>query len=266
MADIDSILLNMEKVTFPGGLIGMPELKNFSLQQTADMMPIALLHSQDASGLSLIVANPAAWYPEYGFDVSDEDMAAIKASSVDDLVILAIINVDADPFQVTSNLVSPILINPKEQLGVQIVLHNSPFMVQQPLTVKTMEVSIPDGLIGLPSYKNFILQIVEELLPVMLMVCRDEKRISFPMIDPSLINPDYSPKLSAEDLSLLGIAREGDASWFSILNVQNDSLEVTANLMAPIAINPTSGVGRQVILSKSGYKAAHPIKTVDLKP
>jgi flagellar assembly factor FliW len=263
MMDMSSMLLNIENITIPNGLLGLPEWKKFSLQQTVDMMPVALLHFLEAEGLSLIVANPGSWYPEYSFDVSDEDMAIIDAKSVDDLIILAIINVESDPFQVTSNLVSPILINPKNKLGVQIVLHNSPFMVNQPLTVKTMLITLAEGLAGLPQYKHFILQIVDELMPVMLLVCKDEKRISFPLIDPWLINPDYNPKLSQEDMTDLGISTEKEASWFAIMNMQNEPFQVNANLVGPIVVNPKNGVAKQVILSNSKIQATHPIKTME---
>jgi flagellar assembly factor FliW len=263
MTDKNEILLNMEKITFPNGLVGIPEWKNFSISQTMDMLPIALLNCKDAGDLSLIVANPGTWYPQYVFEVSDEDLAVVKASSVDNLVTLAIINVDSDPFNVTANLVSPILLNPDKNLGVQIVLHKSQYLVNQPLTLKTMVVRLEEGLVGLPEYKNFVLQVAEELLPVMLLVSQDEKRISFPVIDPYLINPDYMPRLEENEADAIGISGVKDASWFVILNVVNDPLLVTANLMAPLAINPNTGVGRQVILSRSGYHTSHPIRTFE---
>lgn len=264
MTDKNEILLNMDKITFPEGLVGIPEWKNFSITQTMDMLPIALLNCRDAGNLSLIVANPAAWYPQYAFDVTDEDLAVVKAKGVDNLVTLAVINVDSDPFNVTANLVSPILINPAEKLGVQIVLHKSPYLVNQPLTLKTMVVHFEDGLAGLPEYKNFVLQVADELLPVMLLVSQDEKRISFPVIDPFLINPEYSPRLDEKDAAALNLSSVKDASWFVILNVVNDPMQVTANMIAPLAINPASGVGRQVILSKSGYHPSYPIKTIEI--
>ena len=264
MIDISSDLLNVDEITFPNGLIGIPEWNHFSLRQTIDMLPIALLYCKDAGDLSLIVANPGTWYPEYSFEISDEDMATLKAESVDNLITLVIINVDADPFLITSNLVSPILINPEKNLGVQIMLHKSPYQARQPLTVKSMTVTIEEGLAGIPEYKNFALQFVDELIPITLLVCQDQNRISFPVIDPLLINPEYSPKLSKEDLEALKVSNEKDVSWFVILNVENDPLQITANLMAPLVINPENGIGRQVILSKSGYHTMHPIKTMEI--
>ena len=258
-----SMLLNLEDVTFQDGLVGLSELKHFTLQQSVDMLPIALLHSKEEKGLSFIVADPNGWFPDYKFNISDDDMAAIKAGDVNDLIVLVIINVSSDPFQITANMVSPLVINPKSKLGIQLVLEHSPYMARHPLTLKTMSVTLKEGLLGIPEWKNFVLQIVDEFMPVMLLASQDARMVSFPVTDPWLIDSNYNPQLSEEDKAYLGTGSEKELAWFVILNVQSDPLQVTANMMSPIVMNPRLNLARQVLLTKSGYPTTHPIKMLD---
>lgn len=264
MANNPPTLLNLENIRFPNGLAGLPEWKNFSLHQTVDMMPIAILQCKDEERVSFIVSNPAGWFPTYRFDVLDDDMKLIKAKDVADLIVLAIINVETDPFAVTANMLAPLLINPKSKLGVQVVLHKSPYLARQPLTMKTMGIRLEEGLMGLPEYKEYILQIVDELMPVMLLVSHDEHRISFPVVNPWLVDADYAPKLSKEDQMALRVGSQDELAWFAIVNVNNDPVEITVNLKAPIVVNPRTGEARQVLLSQSGYQTMQPIKMLDV--
>lgn len=258
-----SILLNINEITFPNGIVGLEEFKHFKLQQTLDTIPIALMNSQEEKGLSFIVANPATWFQDYKFDISDEEMALIKASNVDDLIILVIINVVNDPFTITANMISPLVINPKSNLAIQLVLNDSPYMARQPLTLRTLSVYLKEGIIGIPEWKKFVLQIVDELMPVMLLASQDAPLVSFPVIDPIWIDQAYEPKLSDEDKEYLGAKDENELAWFVILNIQNEPLHVTANMMSPIVVNPKRDIARQVLLSQSGYQTAHPIKVID---
>jgi flagellar assembly factor FliW len=257
------ILLNIEGITFPQGLIGLADLKHFKLHQSSDMIPIVLLHSQEEKELSFIVSDPANWFPGYKFEISDEEMALIKTSSVENLIVLVIINVASDPFSITANMISPLVINPDSKLGVQLVLSGSPYMARQPLTLRTMSILLPDGLVGIPEWKKFVLQIIDELMPVMLLASQDAAMVSFPVVDPWLIDPDYKPVLSDEDKAYLGVQKEDELAWFVILNVQNDPFQVTANLMSPIVATSNGEKARQVLLSSSIYQTAHPIKVLD---
>jgi len=257
------MLLNFEGITFPEGLIGLPDLKHFNLQQSPDMIPIVLMHSMEEKEVSFIVSNPVNWYPAYTFDINEEEMSQLQASNVEDLIVLVIINVASDPFLITSNMISPLVINPASKLGIQLVLSGSPYMARQPLTMRTIAVNLAEGMLGIPEWKRFVLQIVDELLPVMLLAPHDAPMVSYPVVDPRLIDKDYAPSLSEEDRAFFGVQNENELAWFVILNVQNDPFLVTANLLSPIVVSADGEKARQVLLSNSPYETAHPIKVID---
>jgi flagellar assembly factor FliW len=79
------------------------------------------------------------------------------------------------------------------------------------------------------------------------------------VVDPRLVDPAYAPELDEVDRAALGVTDDDSVGWLSILTVQNDPFKVTANLLGPIAFNPRTGAARQVLLSQSGYAAAHPL-------
>jgi len=259
MESLDQYLMNVDNLHFPEGLQGIPEWKNFRLQQTKNMLPIALLQSLDEKLVSLIVANPFSWFPSYRLEITDEEMAAIKASKVEDLYILAGINVESEPFQVTANLLSPLVINPKSGLGLQKVLHQSGYQARQPLSLRTLKVTLPEGLLGIPEYKDFVVQSAAELAPVLLLSSQKTKSLSFPLVAPLLLDPDYKPEVSDEDLKALGSPEMADLKMYVLLNVQNEPFQATVNMNAPLIVNTRLGIGRQVLLEKAKYEVAHPV-------
>jgi len=160
-------------------------------------------------------------------------------------------------------MISPLVINPTSKLGLQLVLAGSPYMARQPLTLRTLAIHLKEGLLGIPEWKKFVLQIIDELMPIMLLASQDTPMVSFPVVDPWLIDTEYMPKLSDEDKAYFGVENETELAWFVILNVKNDPFQVTANLLSPIVTSADGEKARQVMLSKTPYETAHPIKVLD---
>jgi flagellar assembly factor FliW len=264
MPEMGHLLLNIDDISFPDGLNGLSEYKHFKLVQTVGMMPIALLHSLDEELISFIVANPRTWFPFYRVEIGPDDLKSLEVEKPESILVLAIINVEAEPFDVTANLLAPLFINPIKKIGLQKIQKNSPYLARQPLTLKTSKYFFPEGLLGLPEYKNFVLHTAEELAPIQLLVCKEEAHISFPTVDPFLIDGDYRPKLSIEDRDFLKVDDDSDIEWRVLLNIQNEPFQVTANMMAPLAIHAKLGIVKQVVLSQSGYQAAFPIPSIDI--
>lgn len=256
------LLYNIDEILFPNGLEGFPGWKNFRLQQTVEMMPIALLHCLDEDNLSFIVANPRTWFPMYQVNAPQEDLKPIDAEKLDELILLAIINVESQPFSVTANLMGPLLINRENRLGMQLVLHDSPYLARQPLTLKTMKLFMDEGLLGLPEWKSFVLQSADELAPVQLLACHNEPEVSFPVINPLLIDPKYRPDISDDDAKALEIGDLSDLEWLVMLNVKQNPFEITVNMKAPVVYNPYTGIARQIILAND-YEIAFPMTSQD---
>jgi flagellar assembly factor FliW len=63
------------------------------------------------------------------------------------------------------------------------------------------------------------------------------------------------------EVEKLEIESEKDVATFTILTVREPFQETTANLQAPLIINQTKKLGRQVILNNPTYQTNHKILT-----
>lgn len=110
-----------QEVFFPEGLVGCPEWRRFQLEQDPATAPALILRCLDLDGLSFIVADPRALLPAYSVEMTISDLAALEAAEPDGLSMLVILNIQAEPFRITANLLGPLLINPVTGRARQVV-------------------------------------------------------------------------------------------------------------------------------------------------
>lgn len=83
--------------------------------------------------------------------------------------------------------------------------------------------------------------------------------VAFIVTDPFNLFPQYEFDLPEEALEKLEIKSDKDVATFAILTVREPFEETTANLQAPLVINQTKKMGKQVILSQTPYQTKHKI-------
>ncbi len=244
---------------FPAGLIGCPEWRRFRLVQDLDSAPIASLESVDQPGLSFLVVDPRLWVPGYSLRSAAEPLAAAGLPDFEKLLPLVILNVQADPLQVTANLLGPLAVDPESGQGAQVVVTDQPYSAEQPVTFLEQRIHLPEGLIGCPDWCSFLLRRTEEMRPIKLLVSLDQPGLSLPVVHPELIAPGYRPRISEEDAAALGLNSVMDLDWLVLLTITKEPARVTANLLGPLAYNRRTGVARQVVQSGAGYPVAQPV-------
>jgi flagellar assembly factor FliW len=139
--------------------------------------------------------------------------------------------------------------------------------VKSELLEESKPIEFPAGLIGLDEWKRFVLVRYPDSGPFCLLQSLDDAPVSLIVVDPRQIVPDYQISLAEADIQALQFPAEHktvlldsvDESVYCILSVQAEPFNVTANLLGPIVINWQTGLGRQVILSNSGYDPRFPL-------
>ncbi|MGI6684019.1 MAG: flagellar assembly protein FliW [Bacillota bacterium] len=124
-----------------------------------------------------------------------------------------------------------------------------------------MQIIFPKGLPGFENYKKFELR-EEQDVPLAYLNSLDNKNISFALLKPYIAVPDYLTKIeiSSDEVEILGIKDDDKVDIWVILTLRlSDMTKTTANLRAPIVINPTSGRGIQIILEDEKYSSKEPI-------
>ena len=77
-------------------------------------------------------------------------------------------------------------------------------------------------------------------------------------VDPSRLFPHYAPRLSTPDLAALELDGKEPPCLYALLTVpKGDPCGITANLMAPVVVNPVRGLARQVVVSGDEWGLRH---------
>ena len=123
-------------------------------------------------------------------------------------------------------------------------------------------ITFPDGLFGFSDLKDYLLLYLDEGDDSLLLMQSCERpEIAFTVINPFLLCPDYAPVLTPEELYFLDVKDSGDLSYYVICVLQECYLDNTVNLRCPLAVNPDTRVGAQVILESSVYGYRHKLRS-----
>ncbi|MDN5331223.1 MAG: flagellar assembly factor FliW [Tepidanaerobacteraceae bacterium] len=120
-------------INFPNGIIGFEDLKKFILIDHPGSDVIKWLQSVDDANISLPVADPTAFYPDYSPEISRDNLEIIGIKNIEDAVVLCVITVPTDIQKATINLKAPVVLNPARRLGDQMIAENPEYRVKHPL-------------------------------------------------------------------------------------------------------------------------------------
>ena len=116
-------------------------------------------------------------------------------------------------------------------------------------------VMFPHGLPGFEECRSFVV-FTADAAPFQWLTAVEGPPASFLAVDPRAILPNYRFSLGRADLARLGATSEGALLWLAIVLVEGDGT-VTANLRAPIVINPATMTGYQVMPQDCLYPLRH---------
>jgi len=110
-------------LTFPHGLPGFEQERNFSLVEEASRAPLLTIESETTPDLRFHALPVTLLDPAYELQLSHEDLAALgieQVSGGDQLLCLAILAAPENG-PLSANLLAPVVINCTERLAVQAV-------------------------------------------------------------------------------------------------------------------------------------------------
>jgi flagellar assembly factor FliW len=137
-AQIDLAQLGPESIiTFPQGLVGQPHWKRFVLLTAEDDVSVGVLQSVDDEHLSLLVTNPKRVLADYTIVLGPDDSAVLGLEADQLPVVLTTLRIHDD--LITTNLVGPLVINPRTREAKQVVLADSSYSTQHAVGRLTQE-------------------------------------------------------------------------------------------------------------------------------
>ena len=122
-------------------------------------------------------------------------------------------------------------------------------------------ITFPHGIPGFENDREYaIFPVVDEEGPFYYMHAVSNPDLCLVLAVPFVFFPDYELELPSENLEILGIVEsERDLAVFVVLTIPGDFRDTTANLLAPIIVNPATRRGLQYVIENSRYQTKHPI-------
>lgn len=120
--------------------------------------------------------------------------------------------------------------------------------------------SFATGLPGFPAAREFVLEpLGTQLEPFCRMRCLDQPGVSFTVMPPGLVFPDYKVVVDEESVERLGLEDAEDAVVLAIVTLSVPPEPPKVNLLGPLVINRRTRAAAQVVQHGSTYGVAVPL-------
>jgi flagellar assembly factor FliW len=128
---------------------------------------------------------------------------------------------------------------------------------QHPLEIPVIDMVRP--LVGFPDHERFALVQLNGASDLCSLISLDEPGLRFLVVPPTAFFPDYAPEVGDDVVADLGIESAADVLVLVVLNAGTGLHDTTANLAAPLLVNPVTQQAGQVVLDESGLPVAAPL-------
>lgn len=130
------VTIEEEKIiTFPGGIIGFPDLTQFALLHDEDdgIASIHWLQSLQEPGFAMPVMDPLIVKEDYNPEVNDELLEALGDWNQEELLVLVTVTVPHELEKMTVNLKGPFVINSANKKACQVIVEGEDYKVKYPI-------------------------------------------------------------------------------------------------------------------------------------
>lgn len=112
---------------------------------------------------------------------------------------------------------------------------------------------------GFPDRSRFALVQLDDDGVLCALRSLDDPELRFLVVSPVSFFPDYAPVVDEEAVAELGIESADDVLVLLVLTAGDSLADTTANLAAPVLVNPATRRAQQVILDDPALSVATPL-------
>lgn len=122
-----------QKWTFPKGIPGFDEEKEFALLPLEGNTVFQVLQSINTKDIAFIVANPYHIAQNYSFDIDEATIHTLDIQKEEEVMVLGVLSLK-DPFETsTINLQAPLIFNTDTKKAKQMIINDSSFSMRHPI-------------------------------------------------------------------------------------------------------------------------------------
>jgi flagellar assembly factor FliW len=123
------------------------------------------------------------------------------------------------------------------------------------------QITLTEPLPGFPRHRGYVLVAADATGLLRWLQAMDPQGPRFLVVPPAPYVPEYAPRLPGAVLAELGLAVPADAELHCLVTIPDGDVHAaTANLRAPLVVNPATGRGRQVVLTEGGHPIRHALR------
>jgi flagellar assembly factor FliW len=127
------------------------------------------------------------------------------------------------------------------------------------LKSKDAIIHFDEGLIGFSEFKDFVLMENESLAPFRLLQSLESPQVGFLVLEATALVNNYYDLVPAREWESIGVTGKTKPLAFVIVVIGNTPQSSTGNFQAPLLVNYERMVGKQIILTDSGFSVRQPL-------
>ena len=121
-------------VRFADGIPACEDEHEFVVLPYEEGTPYMFLQSMMTPELAFLMTDPFVFFPDYSFELDDENMEKLAINSMDDVLVCTLISVPRSGVaDMTTNLLAPVVINRHTMQARQIVLEKTQYTTKHRL-------------------------------------------------------------------------------------------------------------------------------------
>ena len=139
-------------------------------------------------------------------------------------------------------------------------------VLSEPAASAVRPVSLTEPLPGFPRHRDYVLVAADATGLLRWLQSVDPRGPRFLVVPPGPFVPAYAPRLPGALLTELDLEDAAAAELHCLVTVPDGDVHAaTANLRAPLVVNPATGRGRQLVLTEGGHPIRHPLGRPDCR-
>ncbi len=118
-------------ITFPEGMLGFSKIDQYVLVERGDDSLFLWLQALKKPSVAFPLLEPQIIDRNYRVEMLEEDLKTLKIKDLKHAKVFSIVTIPTDPTKMTSNLKAPVVVNVKDRIAKQVILHSQEYPIRK---------------------------------------------------------------------------------------------------------------------------------------